>query len=95
MKLASIIKATVLSAVVALPMGALACEGMGPNVHVGNVVSIDAKKNTFTIKDAQSQSPVTFTASQDIINALHNMTGVVRVNYAKDDTQLKAVGVTF
>ena len=92
---ARFVKAAVLMGASLLPLGAFACEGMGPNVHVGNVVSVDAKKHTFTIKDAQSQSPVTFVASDDIITALHDMSGMVRVNYTKSEEQLKAVGVTF
>lgn len=74
----------------------LACDGMGPNTHVGLLTSVNAEKHTFTIRDAQSQNPITFSASDKILSGLKNASGNIMVNYTeKDKGNLKAVGVTF
>lgn len=74
----------------------LACEGMGPAKHMGQLVSVDAAKHTFTIRDAQSSSPITFVANEEIITGLKGFAGNLMVNYKEDDKGgLKAVGVTF
>ena len=73
-----------------------ACDSMGPSTHMGSLMSVDAAKHTFTIRDAQSSSPVTFVATQEIITGLKGFAGSLMVNYEKnDDGGLKAVGVTF
>ncbi len=75
---------------------ALACESMGPATHMGQFMSVDAAKHTFTIRDAESSSPITFTATQEIITGLKGFAGNLMVNYEEnDDGNLNAVGVTF
>jgi hypothetical protein len=75
---------------------AQACDGMGPSTHVGNLMSVDAAKHTFTIRDAQSSSPITFVATEEIITGLKGFAGNLMVNYQEnDDGGLNAVGVTF
>ena len=75
---------------------ALACDAAGPSTHIGQLVSVNAEKNTFTIRDAESRSPITFTAGSDILTGLKNASGSIMVNYQeKDDGGLDAVGVTF
>jgi hypothetical protein len=75
---------------------ALACDGMGPSKHVGQLMSVDASKHTFTIRDAQSSSPITFVATQEIITGLKGFAGSLMVNYEETEKGgLKAVGVTF
>lgn len=74
----------------------LACDGMGPQKHMGQLMSVDASKHTFTIRDAQSSSPITFVATQEIITGLKGFAGNLMVNYEEDDKGgLNAVGVTF
>jgi hypothetical protein len=73
-----------------------ACDAMGPSKHMGQLMTIDNEKNTFTIRDAQSQSPVTFTANSDILSGLKDASGSIMVNYEENDAGgLNAVGVTF
>lgn len=80
-----------------LVMGSvMACDAMGPGAHMGQLMSVNAAQSTFTIRDAQSQSPITFSASDEIIAGLEGMNGSVMVKYEKeDDGNLNAVGVTF
>jgi hypothetical protein len=75
---------------------ALACDGMGPSAHMGQLMSVDAASHTFTIRDAQSSSAITFAANEEILNGLKGYAGSLMVNYQEtDDGGLKAVGVTF
>jgi len=75
---------------------AQACESMGPSTHMGSLMSVDAAKHTFTIRDAQSSSPITFVASEEIITGLKGFAGSLMVNYKEnDDGGFNAVGVTF
>lgn len=75
---------------------AQACEAMGPSTHMGSLMSVDATKHTFTIRDAQSSSPITFVASKEIITSLKGFAGNLMVNYKDNgDGGLNAVGVTF
>lgn len=74
----------------------LACDAMGPSAHMGQLMSVNAAQSTFTIRDAQSQSPITFTANDEIITGLKNASGSIMVKYEKeDDGNLNAVGITF
>ena len=75
---------------------AQACDAMGPSTHMGSLMSVDAAKHTFTIRDAQSSSPITFVATQEIITGLKGFAGSLMVNYEEnDDGGFNAVGVTF
>lgn len=75
---------------------ALACDAMGKSTHMGQLMSVDAAGKTFTIRDAQSQSPLTFTANNEILTGLKEASGSIMVNYEeKDGGGLNAVGVTF
>lgn len=74
---------------------ALACDSMGSSAHMGQLMSVDANKMTFTIRDAQSQSPITFAANSEIITGLKGFAGSLMVNYEESDAGLQAVGVTF
>jgi len=79
----------------ASPFYAMACEGAGRFTHMGNVLSVDASGKTFTIRDAQTQKPITFLANNEIIDGLKDAKGSIMVNYQADGDKLKAVGVTF
>lgn len=73
-----------------------ACDSMGPSTHMGSLMSVDASKHTFTIRDAQSRNPITFVATQEIITGLKGFAGSLMVNYEEtDEGGFKAVGVTF
>ena len=73
-----------------------ACDAMGPSKHMGQLMTINTEKSTFTIRDAQSQSPVTFNANSDILTGLKGASGSIMVNYEENDAGgLNAVGVTF
>ncbi len=91
----TIAKLALMSLLVIGSASAVACESMGPSAHVGQVTSIDSGKGTFTIMDAESRSPITFTASSDIISGLKDAKGMVKVNFEEQGKNLNAVGVTF
>ncbi|NOX76339.1 MAG: hypothetical protein GXP17_06945 [Gammaproteobacteria bacterium] len=75
---------------------ALACDGMGPSTHMGQLLSINSETHTFTIRDAQSSNPITFEASKNIISGLKGFAGNLMVNYEKSDAGgLNAVDVAF
>ena len=85
----------VLAGALLAPITTWACDAAGPSTHIGNVLSVDAAKKTFTIRDAQSNSPITFAATNEIINGLKDARGSIMVNYEQDGDNLTAVGVTF
>ena len=72
-----------------------ACTAAGPSTHVGNVLTIDLEKNTFTILDAQTVSPVKFQASEDIMEKVANATGTAFVDFEVDGINLVATQVSF
>lgn len=92
----NVIASTLLTASILVTGSALACDAAGPSTHMGQLMSIDAAKHTFTIRDAQSQGPITFSANEEIITGLKDAKGSIMVNYKEeDDGNLNAVGVTF
>jgi len=98
MKLLKRIVTTIALTAAIAPVTGFACDAAGPQTHVGSVVSIDASKMTFTIKDAQTSDSITFVADNSaIIDSLKNAKGSIMVNYEDidDSINLKAVGVTF
>ena len=72
-----------------------ACTAAGPSTHVGNVLTVDLEKNTFTILDAQNVSPVKFQASEDIMEKVVNATGTAFVDFEVDGINLVATQVSF
>ncbi len=88
--------AVMVSGLLAAPALTFACGGSASGKHMGNVVSVDPAHETFTIQDAETSSPITFNANQEILAGLEKAHGTVMVNYEEDDEgALKAVGVTF
>jgi hypothetical protein len=73
----------------------LACEAAGPATHVGNILKVDSDKNTFTILDAQSVSPVKFQATTDIMEKVISASGTAFVDYEVDGSNLVAASVLF
>jgi hypothetical protein len=69
-----------------------ACKSAGPNTHVGNVTMIDAKAKTFTIQDAETDQPVTFAATDTILNEL-KVKDRVMVGYKEEKGRMVAVDI--
>lgn len=92
----SIFKVAIIFSALVFPVVTWACDAAGPNTHIGKVLSVDPQKMTFTIRDAQTSSPITFIATNsEIIDGLKGASGMVTVNYEEDGNDLTAVGVTF
>ncbi|HEB92882.1 MAG TPA: hypothetical protein ENI94_05345 [Gammaproteobacteria bacterium] len=91
-------KTTLIGAVLAAALfsaNSPACDAMGPGAHMGQLMSVDPANNSFTIRDAQSGGPITFSADADILKALKNHSGSVKVDYEENDEGNKAVDVSF
>ncbi len=75
---------------------ALACGGEASGKHIGNVTHVDPDSNTFTIRDMETASSITFNANDEIIAAAQKARGNVMVNYEEDEEgALVAIGITF
>ena len=73
-----------------------ACGGEASGKHIGSMMQVNASKSTFTIRDAETNSPITFNADEDIMSEVKSAKGRIMVNYEEDDEgALTAVGVTF
>ncbi|HFE39002.1 MAG TPA: hypothetical protein ENK06_11390 [Gammaproteobacteria bacterium] len=73
---------------------AWACGGEESGKHVGNVTSIN--DNSFTIRDAETHSSMTFNAEPAILSDIKTARGQIVVNYEEDDEgALHAVAVSF
>ena len=74
----------------------LACGGDASGKHMGSMLKVNASKSTFTIRDAETASPITFNADADIMAEVKSANGRIMVNYEENDEgALTAVGVTF
>jgi hypothetical protein len=71
---------------------AWACKSAGPNKHVGSITAIDAKAQTFTIRDAETDHPVTFAATDKMLKDL-KLSARVMVGYKEDNGKMIAVDV--
>ncbi len=87
--------AAVLAGLAGSPVATWACDGAGPATHIGKVTSIDAAGKKFTIKDVQSQGPITFSADDEIIKGVQGAKGMVTVKYQEANGGYQALGVTF
>lgn len=70
----------------------LACKAVGPNKHVGSITTINTEAGTFTIKDAETGSLISFEATHKILNDL-SVKDRVLVSYKEDEGKLIAVDV--
>jgi hypothetical protein len=71
-----------------------ACSMMGPNTHAGRITSIDNEARTFTIQDAETNKPITFSADNKIMLQLASLNNnQVIVGYAEADGKLIASNV--
>src|SRR3569833_1327099 len=75
------ISVLLMGAALAFAGGAWACDGAGQNKHVGEVTKIDKTAGTFTIHDVQTNAPITFKASKEILDHAAKAKGQVMVGF--------------
>lgn len=80
-----------LSSLLVLPT-TQACSALGPNTHLGMVSAIDVKKQTFTLIDAETQRPITFTATPTQLNAIQSSQRIT-VTFEKSANALRATAI--
>jgi len=68
-----------------------ACESAGTNVHIGEVTSINS--STFTLLDAETNSPIEFIASSEVLLALAGLNRTIAVDYHEEEGRLVALTV--
>lgn len=73
---------------------AWACKAAGPDTHVGMLQSVDTKAKSFTIIDAETRGPITFSADEAILNNLKDVRGMIAVLHEKVGGVLRALEVT-
>ena len=92
-------KNVVISGIAALIFAAsgavFACGGEDSGKHFGQVTSVDPAKSTFTIRDAETRAPITFTADQAVLSKAKSAQGSVMVNYEEnEDGRLQAMAIS-
>lgn len=70
-----------------------ACSGMGPDTHVGLVTGVDTQGGTFTILDAETRQPITFSASSEVLERVSKTKLQIKVTYEKKGGELVAADV--
>ncbi len=71
-----------------------ACGGEESGKHIGNVLKV--QQSSFTIRDAETNRPITFNASTEVLNNIKSANGSVVVNYEEnEDGALNAISVAF
>jgi len=91
MKRISMIAAAMLLAGGMVPKMASACDAAGEHTHVGQVLSVDG--HTFTIRDAQSGGPISFTANKKMQGSMPAPGDSIAVKYSGEAKQLIAESV--
>jgi hypothetical protein len=85
--------AALVAAAMLAPGAALACTAAGPNTHIGALTGADPASGTFSILDAETRQPLTFSAQPQVIDALVGKQGSVRVEYEEAGDALTATDV--
>jgi hypothetical protein len=81
------------TAIVCTAVGAaFACEGAGPNTHMGVVMAVDLHVKTLTLKDAQTGKPLTFNATPEQLRGV-KVNDEVAVVYAVEGTSMRATSI--
>lgn len=94
-------KKFLVSSILAVFMGVsassvFACGGEASGKHIGSMMKVNASNSTFTIRDMETNSAITFNASPEIMNEVKSASGRVMVNYEENDEgALVATGVAF
>lgn len=85
-----LITVTALSGFIAFAVSpAWACSMAGPNTHIGVVTDVNASANTFTMMDAETQHPITFVATPELLKGL-SKSQQVTVTFHKTGKNLTA-----
>jgi len=88
--------AVLASAAIMSSSAVFACGGEASGKHIGAMLKVNSAKSTFTIRDAETSSPITFNADADIMKEVKSVSGRIMVNYEENDEgALTAIGVTF
>lgn len=75
---------------------AFACSMAGPGNHVGKqVTAVDTESGTFTIVDVESNGPIQFRASEELLAKVSEGPGPVLVSYEDHDGELVATEITY
>lgn len=93
MSVKSLIATSLCAAMITASGAAWSCDMAGPNTHIGLVSAVDRNAQTFTIIDAQTNAPITFSAPAHLIKAVQKNQRVT-VNYAKEGNGLVAKTLT-
>ena len=73
----------------------MACGGEASGKHFGTVTGVDTNKSTFTIRDAETRSPITFQAKSTVLDKAQSASGSIVVNYEENDKgQLEAMSIS-
>jgi len=92
----TLIQAIVILSLALVSASAFACGGANSGKHIGNITAVNKSGKTFTIRDMESSSAITFKANDEIMAGINGAGGQIMVNYEEDDEgSLVAVGVTF
>lgn len=72
-----------------------ACKMAGPNKHVGVVMKVDQMAGTFTIRDAETNAPIVFSADREMLSNAQHAQGPILVSYENREKQLVAVDISY
>jgi hypothetical protein len=72
-----------------------ACSVAGPGKHIGQVTNVDDQAGTVTLLDAETNEPIVFIASSDILKEVHAASGQVMISYEERDGKLIAKNVSY
>lgn len=75
----------------AATLPAMACGPPDMKTHVGKVLSVDKKAGTLTLLDAESLTPITFTADGALLDKASRTGGRVAVTYETIGDTLRAL----
>jgi len=72
-----------------------ACSAAGPGKHIGHVTNIDDQAGTVTLQDAETNEPIVFVASSDILKEVRSASGQIMISYEERDGKLIAKNVSY
>ena len=85
-----LITVAVLSAFIALAASPVwACSMAGPNTHIGVITDVNTRANTFTMMDAETQHPITFVTTPELLKGI-SKNQQVTVTFQKTGKNLTA-----
>ena len=72
-----------------------ACKMAGDHKHVGVVTKVDQMSGTFTIRDAETNAPIVFSANREMLSNAQHAQGPIMVSYENREKQLVAVDISY